>query len=70
MDLQQTVPPRRILRTREAAAYLGVSAAYLEKKRMKGGGPRFVRLGGRVVGYELQALEDWLRECASDAKAR
>ena len=40
---------RRILRTSEAAHYMGLSASSLEKMRISGRGPRFTRLGGRAV---------------------
>ena len=56
--------PRRVLRTDAAAAYVGLSASTLEKRRLTGGGPRFIRLGGRSIGYEIAALDAWLRECA------
>ncbi len=51
---------RRILRTREAAEYLGLAASTLEKKRLTGDGPVFVRLGGRAVGYDVRDLDAWL----------
>ena len=51
---------RRILRTPEAAEYLGLRPSTLEKKRLTGGGPQFVRLGGRAVGYDLADLDEWL----------
>lgn len=53
---------RRIFRTRDAARYLGVSASTLEKLRLSGGGPRFMRLGGRAVGYDIADLDAWLDE--------
>ncbi|HEV8337620.1 MAG TPA: helix-turn-helix domain-containing protein [Candidatus Polarisedimenticolia bacterium] len=51
---------KRIFRTPEAAHYLGLSPSTLEKKRLDGSGPPFVRLGGRAVGYDLSALDEWL----------
>ena len=51
--------PRRVLRTPEAAEYLGLAASTLEKKRLTGGGPRFVRLG-RAIGYDFADLDAWL----------
>ena len=51
---------QRILRTPAAAAYLGLSPSTLEKRRITGGGPRFVRLGGRAVGYDVRDLDAWL----------
>jgi len=35
----------RIIRTRDAARYLGLAESTLEKWRISGGGPRWVRLG-------------------------
>ena len=51
---------KRILRTPEAAQYVGLSPSTLEKKRLAGGGPDFVRLGGRAVGYDRATLDSWL----------
>ena len=51
---------KRILRTPEAADYVGLSPSTLEKKRIDGSGPEFIRLGGRAVGYDLHALDSWL----------
>jgi predicted DNA-binding transcriptional regulator AlpA len=51
---------RRILRTPAAAEYVGLSSSSLEKKRLTGDGPRFVRLGGRAIGYTVEDLDVWL----------
>ena len=48
-----------MLRTPEAAAYCGSSASTFEKLRLYGGGPRFVKLGRRVV-YDPADLDAWL----------
>ena len=53
---------RRILRTPEAAPYIGLAPATLEKLRVTGGGPRFLRLGGRAIGYDRADLDTWLDE--------
>ena len=42
-----------------AAKYLGVSRGFLDKLRMTGGGPAFLKLG-RKVAYERQVLDAWL----------
>lgn len=46
--------------TQAAAAYLLVSPALLEYYRVRGGGPRYSKLG-RLVRYRRAALEEWLR---------
>jgi predicted DNA-binding transcriptional regulator AlpA len=48
-----------MLRTADAAEYCGSSASTFEKLRLTGGGPRFIKLGRRVV-YAPVDLDDWL----------
>ena len=50
--------PQRYLRTPEAARFLGLSGRTLEKHRTYGTGPRYSKLGGRVV-YRMADLQDW-----------
>ncbi len=50
-----------IVRTPAASAFLGVSTSCLAKWRVRGEGPPFVRLGKKAVGYEVDALQAWLR---------
>jgi predicted DNA-binding transcriptional regulator AlpA len=49
----------RRLRTRAAAHYLGYAESTLEKKRITGEGPPFIRLG-RAVVYDTRDLDAWL----------
>ena len=51
--------PRVLLTTHEAAAYLRLSPRTLERYRVTGEGPAYVKLGRRVF-YERKALDDWL----------
>jgi predicted DNA-binding transcriptional regulator AlpA len=59
--MSATVPqlPPRYLRTPEAARFLGLSGRTLEKHRTYGTGPRYSKLGGRVV-YRLEDLQAWV----------
>ena len=50
--------PPRFLRTPEAARYLGLSGRTLEKHRTYGTGPKYRKIGGRVV-YALDDLKVW-----------
>lgn len=50
--------PHRLLRTPEAARYLGLSGRTLEKHRTYGTGPAYHKLGGRVV-YAIPDLDIW-----------
>jgi predicted DNA-binding transcriptional regulator AlpA len=52
--------PPKIVRPPEAASLLSVSLSLLKKWRMSGGGPRFVRLGGRAIGYRRVDLLAWV----------
>ena len=47
------------LTTPEAAARLRVSKSYLDKLRVYGGGPPFIRLTRRKILYRRSALDDW-----------
>lgn len=51
----------RLLRTMEAARFLGLSPSTLEKLRCLGGGPRFTKLGARAVGYFPEDLLSWAK---------
>jgi predicted DNA-binding transcriptional regulator AlpA len=51
--------PPRYLRTPEAARMVGLSIRTLEKHRIYGTGPRYSKLGGRVV-YSVEDLQAWV----------
>ena len=48
------------LNTREAAAHLGLSTRTLDRYRVSGEGPVFLRFGGRVR-YLREDLDEWAR---------
>ena len=50
---------KKLLKTPEAAEYLGIEPGTLENWRYKGMGPAFVHLG-RSVRYEVTALDAWV----------
>src|SRR5262245_36457531 len=50
---------RRKLNTHAAAAYSGLARSTLEKLRVLGGGPRYMKIGRRVL-YDVADLEQWL----------
>lgn len=56
-DITAALPPR-LLRTPEAARFLGLSGRTLEKHRTYGTGPSYRKIGGRVV-YALPDLQGW-----------
>ena len=55
---------KRYLNTDEAAVYLGLSTAQLEKARTQGrGGPPYVKPPGvRRILYDVRQLEDWMQQ--------
>jgi len=61
-----STPPRRALRTTDAARYLGVSPSLLRKMRSRGpadplgDGPAYIRLSPSLIVYEISVLDAWL----------
>ncbi|MGO8842986.1 MAG: helix-turn-helix transcriptional regulator [Methyloceanibacter sp.] len=47
------------LTPKEAAKYLHVSKSYLDKLRVYGGGPKFLRFGTRKILYRTADLDLW-----------
>lgn len=64
----------RLLTTKEAATYLGISAAFLERDRWAGARIPFIRIGSRAVRYRLGDLENYvagqLRTSTNDIRDR
>ncbi len=52
----------QLLTTQEAASYLGVSKAFLERDRWAGAQIPFVQIGARAVRYERATLEEYVRQ--------
>ena len=50
----------RLLNTKEAAEYLGLSPYTLERWRYLGKGPRFIRVGSKSVRYRQTDLDAFL----------
>ena len=61
------------LRVQAAAKHLGLSVSTLNKLRVFGGGPVFLKLGRRVA-YDVADLDEWLaskrRSSTSDDGSR
>lgn len=53
----------RLLREREAAEYLGFSPRSLQNWRLRGGGPRYIKISPRAVRYREEDLLAWLAPC-------
>lgn len=50
------------LHRKQAAGYIGVSLSWLDKSRLRGDGPAFLQIGGRVV-YDVADLDAYLASC-------
>lgn len=53
---------RQLLTTKEAADYLSVSAAFLERDRWQGARIPFVHVGARAVRYDIRELDDYISQ--------
>jgi predicted DNA-binding transcriptional regulator AlpA len=51
---------KRVLRTPQAAEYVGLSASTLEKFRLTGNGPTYQKAGPKIVVYRVEDLDAWL----------
>ena len=51
---------QHVLRTPEAARYVGLSASTLEKFRLTGNGPSYTKVGAKIVVYRPEDLDAWL----------
>jgi hypothetical protein len=60
---RQAQPPINptFLQTPEAAAHLGLAPGTLDKMRVRGSGPPYLRLTPRRVVYAVDALDAWAR---------
>jgi predicted DNA-binding transcriptional regulator AlpA len=55
-EIPKTQP---LLHEAQAARMLGLSPAWLQRKRWEGAGPAYIK-HGRAVRYELTAIEEWI----------
>ncbi|UPY35430.1 helix-turn-helix domain-containing protein [Sediminicoccus sp. KRV36] len=60
---------QQLLAPAEAARLLGVSVRSLERMRVAGDGPPFVRIGKRRVAYTAGCMEAWLASRTFDHRA-
>ena len=59
--LSITEIPTAVLNTGGAAHYLGLAESTLEKARVTGSGPRYLKLN-RAVRYRVSDLDAWMAE--------
>jgi predicted DNA-binding transcriptional regulator AlpA len=58
---KDTAIMKRLLPVVEAATYVSLSASTLNRLRVHGGGPRYVKLAGRVL-YDVCDLDQWVED--------
>jgi predicted DNA-binding transcriptional regulator AlpA len=62
MTTEQALKPyRKKLPTGPAAEYLGLGKPTLDKLRVTGGGPAFIKIGKRVI-YDPADLDAWIAQ--------
>jgi hypothetical protein len=57
-----SLPKRRFVRTKPAADRVGVSESNLNKRRVRGLPPAFIKLGKTVL-YDTVVLDEWIDSC-------
>lgn len=57
-------PAKALLDTPQAAEYLSVAPHTLAVWRMKGKGPRYVRLNSVAIRYKITDLDAYIEACA------
>lgn len=50
----------KLLNTKQAAAYLNISAAFLERDRWAGAKIPFIRIGTRSIRYRITDLDNFI----------
>ena len=57
----RTLPDKsELLNIPQAAYFLGVHRSFLDRRRVAGGGPRYIRLSARIIRYSKEDLLSWL----------
>lgn len=54
---------QQLLNTQQAAEFLGVSVAFLERDRWAGARVPYIKVGSRAVRYQQSDLEQYIRSC-------
>lgn len=57
----------QLLNTRQAAEFLGVSVAFLERDRWAGARVPYIKVGSRAVRYRQADLERYVELCRKGA---
>lgn len=72
--LRPLAHPEKLLTTKEVATLTGLSVSFFNKRRIYGGGPKFLRLNANskigAIRYRLSDVLEWLsaRECNAEGR--
>ena len=58
---EKVAPGRPLWTEREAAEYLGYTPRFMQMRRYKGDGPKFVRISQTALRYRPEDIEEWVR---------
>ena len=61
--IAHTVPPR-LLTEKDVAQALSLSVRTIQAFRLRGGGPRFIKIGARAVRYRPEDISTFLNDAA------
>ncbi len=57
--MNDSINLNRLINEKEAAAFLGYTVRALQNWRIRGGGPKFVKVSARSVRYRFRDLLEW-----------
>lgn len=52
----------RLINEKEAAVFLGYTVRALQNWRLRGGGPKFIKVSARSIRYSRRDLYTWIKE--------
>ena len=59
---------QNLMNAKQAAEFLGVSEGTMYEYRALGTGPKYIRIGGRLVRYRLSDINVWLENQENNGK--
>lgn len=60
--MDKFISENQLISEKEAAVFLGFTPRFLQARRIRGGGPQFVRISRRAIRYRIRDLEKWIEE--------